>query len=55
MKENGKKIIDENSDARKLNSSEGKDVKVRGDLISESIILEILRNWSSLPVLSGES
>jgi len=52
--EAGKKITDQNSNARKVNVSEGKDVKVAGDLISESIILERLQDQSSLPILSEE-
>jgi myo-inositol-1(or 4)-monophosphatase len=53
-KEAGEKISDQNSNARRVNSSEGKDVKVQGDLISESIILKKLQNCSTLPVLSEE-
>jgi myo-inositol-1(or 4)-monophosphatase len=53
-KEAGGEIIDNISNAREPYSSEGKDVKVRGDLISETIILKQLQRCSTLPVLSEE-
>jgi myo-inositol-1(or 4)-monophosphatase len=52
--EAGKKLLDQSGDARKVNLSEGKDVKIKGDLISESIILERLQKCSHLPILSEE-
>lgn len=51
----GKVLSNRQTSLSKINSSNGKDVKIVGDTVAESLILANLKDNSSFPILSEES
>jgi len=51
----GSTLIEQQNLARQVHQSEARDVKIIGDILSETIILESLQLHSSFPVLSEEA
>ena len=51
----GSTLIEQQNLARQVHQSEARDVKIKGDLLSETIIVESLQLNSSFPILSEEA
>ena len=51
----GSTLIEQQKSARQVQQSHNRDVKIEGDILSESIIVNSLQQYSSFPILSEES
>ena len=51
----GLTLIEQQKSARQVQQSHNRDVKIKGDFLSESIIIDSLQQHSSFPILTEES
>ena len=51
----GSTLIEQQKSARQVQQSHNRDVKIKGDFLSETIIIDSLQQHSSFPILTEES
>lgn len=51
----GSTLIEQQKSARQVQQSHNRDVKIKGDFLSETIIIDFLQQHSSFPILTEES